>query len=387
MNKTKKYTKIAVNLLTMIALILFCIFLLPKVIKFMLPFIIAWIIAMIVDPIVKFLEKKMKIKRKAGSAVVIVLVLAIVSIIIYFVCAKLIEEIIGFAYVIPDIWKKVVYALQNIEITSRLKFIYNLSPDFKIASAKVGNAIGEAIANGLENGANTAASLESGTSLVSSIPNIIISIIMTILASYMFVADRDYIPGVIKKLIPESVRKRLSIITSSMKSAVGGYFAAQMKIMGVVFVILLVGFLIIRVEYAAVVALLIAFLDFLPFFGTGTVMVPWAIISFFNQNYKFAIGILVIWAVSQIVRELIQPKLLSDSMGLPPIPTLFLLYVGFKFGGALGLIFAVPIGMIIYNLYKAGVFSNFIVSIKILLNDFRKVRRFTDDDLKNEGLK
>ena len=86
------------------------------------------------------------------------------------------------------------------------------------------------------------------------------------------------------------------------------------------------------------------------------------------------------------LRQLIQPKLVGDSLGMPAIPTIVLLYVGFRVGGAMGLIIAVPIGMIVYNLYRAGLFSNFIYSTRMLLNDFRRMRIFTSEELKQEGI-
>ena len=95
---------------------------------------------------------------------------------------------------------------------------------------------------------------------------------------------------------------------------------------------------------------------------------------------------MVIWGLSQLVRQLIQPKLVGDSLGMPAIPTIVLLYVGFRVGGAMGLIIAVPIGMIVYNLYRAGLFSNFIYSTRMLLNDFRRMRIFTKEELQQEGI-
>nr|MCR5831970.1 hypothetical protein [Lachnospiraceae bacterium] len=76
----------------------------------------------------------------------------------------------------------------------------------------------------------------------------------------------------------------------------------------------------------------------------------------------------------------------GDSIGMPAIPTLILLYVGFRVGSAFGLIVAVPIGMIVYNLYKAGLFSNFIYSTRMLLRDFRRMRIFTPEELQGEGI-
>ena len=150
--------------------------------------------------------------------------------------------------------------------------------------------------------------------------------------------------------------------------------------------ILLVGLLILGRSYALLIALLIAFLDFLPFFGAGAVMWPWAVIAFFSTDYKLAIGLMITWGVAQLVRQLIQPKLLGDSIGLKPIPTLIILYIGFRVAGAIGLIISVPVGMIVINLYKAGIFSNFIYSIKILFKDMSNFRRFSRKELLLEGV-
>jgi len=387
MKPSIKYLKISVNIITMILLVLVCLFVVPKFISFFMPFIIAGIVALIANPIVKFLEKRLKIKRKAGSIFVIILVLLLVAFILYGVIAKLVQELTGFVRIAPALWENMVNSLQNIKYPVGGRFIRNINPNFQESVNKIVDTVGDGISAGIQDTISNLTNRESDTSLMSSVPNAIISIIMTIIASYMFVADYEFMPSFFKKVIPEKISSRFKIVIDSMKSAVGGYFAAQLKIMAVVYVVLLIGFLVLRVEFAALVALLIAILDFLPFFGTGTVMIPWAIIAAIQSNYKLAIGLFITWALSQLVRQIIQPKLLSDSMGLSPIPTLFLLFIGFKLAGALGLIFAAPIGLIVYNLYKAGVFSNFIISIKMLLNDFSKLRKFTDDDLEKEGFK
>ena len=212
----------------------------------------------------------------------------------------------------------------------------------------------------------------------------LIGIIMAILSAYFFVAEREYLMNMVKKVTPDSLLNRWDVVYTALKDAVGGYFRAQFKIMGVVFVILFVGMLILGVDYAVLLALLIALLDFLPFFGTGAVMWPWAIYQLLEQNYKMAIGLAIIWGVSQLVRQLIQPKLVGDSIGLESIPTLFLIYIGFRVGGAFGLIVAVPVGMIIVSLYRAGMFSNFVKSVKILFWDASAFRKISDEEMEEE---
>ncbi len=170
---------------------------------------------------------------------------------------------------------------------------------------------------------------------------------------------------------------RYDMVRRSILKSVGGYFKAQLKIEVWMYLLLVVGLSVLRVDYVLLIALGIAFLDLLPFFGTGTVMVPWALIKIFSGDYKMAIGLLIIWGGGQLARQIIQPKIVGDSIGVAPIPTLFLLFIGYKLGGVIGMIIAVPLGMLLSTMYQEGVFDTTRNSIAILvsgLNHFRKLR-------------
>ena len=153
---------------------------------------------------------------------------------------------------------------------------------------------------------------------------------MCLLSAYLFVADREYVPRLLSKVLPQAILDRFRLIKNGLRRAVGGYFKAQLKIELWMYVLLVVGFLILQVRYAFLIAVGVAFLDFLPFFGTGTVLLPWAAVKFFSGEYTMVIGLLIIWGVGQLARQLIQPKIVGDSVGLAPIPTLFLLFAGYK---------------------------------------------------------
>ena len=383
MKPSTKYSKIAINILTMLLAVAFCIWLLPKLLVYFMPFVIAAVIALIANPLVKFLERRVKIVRKAGTAFVIIVVLGLVVLVSYLVIAKLISEITGFVTTAPQIWETTSSTIK--EISVMLNHYFDRMPaGLQDWLNGIGETFGEDMTYWFQNSGTPLA--ESAGNFAKNLPLVIISIIMTILASYLFLAEKDYVVKVIQKLFPAKLQERWNLVYGTMKDAVGGYFKAQFKIMGVVYVILLVGFAILDIKYAFLIALLIAILDFLPFFGTGAVMWPWAVIAFFQNNYKLTIGLVIIWAVSQFIRQLIQPKLVGDSIGLEPIPTLIFLYIGFRVGGAFGLIIAVPVGMIIINLYRAGVFSNFVYSLQILAKDLSHLRRYEKEDLEKEGI-
>lgn len=375
--------KIVFNYLFAIIITLIVVFLLPWAIAYFWPFVVAAIIAAIANPLVRLLENKLRIRRKAGSVVVIVLTLAAIVAAIYGIVYLLISEVIGFFTNAPNAWIKVTTSIQNLsdEMSKRFSLLPKGSKD---VLGKLGQSIYDALSHTGSSVGEKAAEVASNG--VKNAPLFIIGLIMCILASYVFVADREKIGKFFIKVIPEHVRERYLIVTGTMKSAVGGYFKAQFKIMIFVYIVLFVGFLILRINYAFLIALLIAFLDFLPFFGTGAAMWPWALYAVIQKDYKFALGMMIVWALSQLVRQLIQPKLVGDSIGMPAVPTLILLYTGFRVKGALGLILAVPIGMIVYNLYMAGLFSNFIYSTRMLLADFRRMRIFTPQELEAEGI-
>ena len=384
MKSSTKYLKILTNYLLMLLGLFLVFYVAPRLIAFFYPFVIAAIIAFIANPLVRFLESKIKIKRKAGSVVVIVLTLALVVLASYGIIAFLIDEISGLADSLPGTWRTVSHTIKSFN-DSYSRYLMKLPHGVKDWFDSVGDGITDGLSNWVSSlGESTAA---AASDMMKNIPLMLVCIIMCILASYLFVAERDNIAAALDKYVSENIKNRWNLVMSTMKSAVGGYFKAQFKIEIFVYVVLFAGLLILRIKYAFLIALLIALLDFLPMFGAGAVMWPWAVIALLEKDYRLAAGMMIVWAIGQVVRQVIQPKMVGDSMGVPPIPTLVLLYIGFRLGGAIGLIIAIPVGMILYNLYKAGLFSNFIYSTKILVKDVAEFRKFSDKELEDEGIR
>lgn len=369
----KKYVKAILNLLIAAVILILIVWLVPKVLVFFMPFVIGWIIAWIATPAAKFVEEKLKIKRKMGSAVVIILVIGAVVLVAYLVGAKLLHELVGFLQDLPTMWT----ALENDinEIAAKFSTLYVKLP---IEVQETLNGLG---AQASEFGADlvskiSSPTLEAVSNFAKKLPTVVIGIIMCLLSAYFFVAEREALSETVRNLLPDTLEYKLGLMKNSVIGAVGGYFKAQFKIEVWIYLLLVIGFFILDVKYALLIGVGVALLDFLPFFGTGTVMLPWAIIKFLSADYKMTIGILLIWGISQLVRQIIQPKIVGDSIGVPPIPTLFLLYIGYRFGGVVGMIVAVPIGIIVWTMYKEGMFDTTKNSIKILsagLNHFRKL--------------
>ena len=367
----RPYWKVIVSLVfSLLGTFLFIYFGL-KLLWYFMPFVIGWFISYIVSPLVNWLEKRLKIVKKLGSAIIIVLVLAAVIGIIYFACSKIIRESIALIQNIPVLYSDIESGFDD--IGKSLTGIFEMFPEGvrRVLSEMADNldaTVGKLV------GRISEPTVTAAGNFAKRIPSILIGIIVTVISAYFFVAEREEVIQWSKKIAPNAIVERMTMVMDNLKYAVGGYFKAQFKIMTVVFAILLIGFLILDAHFAFLFALLIAFLDFLPFFGTGTALIPWALYKFLVGNYKMTIALLVLYGVTQLVRQMIQPKLVGDSIGLNPLLTLFLLYIGYKVGSVLGMIFAVPIGMIVINLFKAGAFDYILDDVKILAEGVMSLR-------------
>lgn len=369
----KKYVKAILNLVIALIILIAVVWLVPRGIVFFMPFIIGWIIALIAGPVVRFLEKKLKIRRKAGSAFVIIAVIGLVVLAGYLLVGNLVHELTGFVGDLPQMWDSLQEDFDA--IAKNFSVVYDKLPE------DIQNTIDNIADSASDIAGDFIGKLSSPTiaavgNFAKQLPTFIIGLIMCLLSSYLFVAEKEQIVQGIKKHMPEALLYRLRLMKRSLVKAVGGYFKAQIKIEVWIYLLLVIGFFILGVDYAPLIAFGIAILDFLPFFGTGTAMVPWAIVKFLSADYIMTIGLLVIWGVSQLVRQIIQPKIVGDSVGMPPLPTLFLLYIGYMLGGVMGMIVAVPIGIILFTMYEEGAFDTTKNSIRILsagLNHFRKL--------------
>ncbi len=377
MKRSTLYLKACTNILIYLIVLILLITVVPKIVIFFLPFVIGWIVSLIANGPVKFLESKIKFKRKAGSAVMIVLILALIVLLGYGAIAFLADQTTGFAQNFVAKWPEWEKDIDNFghriaQMTSPI------SGSKSLPLEGLGRTFEDYMSNMVSSLGTPSVNLISG--IAKSLPTVIVSAIMSLLSAYFFTVERNGLVDGFSKKMPENLKKNLDSAKKVLTGAVGGYLKAQLKIELWVYVITVIGLYIIRIDYALIVGLLIALLDILPFFGAGLIMVPWSIFLFINGNIFAAVGMLITWGVGQLVRQIIQPKIVGDSVGLSPIPTLFLLYIGYMAASFIGMIIAIPVGMIIIALYKEGVFTSLEQSVKIVWNGISEFRQLPKDD-------
>ena len=372
MEDNKIYARILVNLLLTVTGIVLVVVLLPKALRFFLPFVIAFLISSIANPVVRFMEKKIKIVRKTSSAIMIVLVLGAVVGVLYLVIRFLVNQVSNLYADRYVIYNEISAVLERFAL--RMEGVFEKLPgDMQVSLSGLRESLTLWVENFLKG--IELPSISTAGGYVGSIVEIIFIAIITILAAYFLTAERDNIGDVLVKVMPQSVIKYYDMVVGTFKRAVGGYFKAQFKIMLIIILVLVAGFLIMGVNYALLLAFLIAFLDFLPVFGTGAVFWPWILVDVITGDYKQAIFLGILYLVCQLIKQLLQPKMVGDSVGVNPLATLLYMFVGYRLGGILGMIIGIPVGMILVSFYRAGMFDQLIKGFKILanaVNDFRK---------------
>ena len=364
MENNRPYWQVAIRLLFSLLATAAFVVIGWNLLRFLMPFVIGWIIAAIAAPLVNWLEKRLKIVKKLGSALIVILVLAAIILVIYFGISRLVAEISDLIRNFPEMYAQLEIGLRQIGDT--LSGIFDRLPSgiqsgWNAVVKNLDQYMGNLVSNISE------PTVTAGGNIAKQVPSYLISFLVSVLSAYFFIVQREEVLNWLKKVSPKSVQKRMILVIDNLRYAVGGYFKAQFKIMAIVFVILLVGLGILNTGYFVLVAFLIAFLDFLPFFGTGTAMIPWAVYKFFMGDYKMTVALIVIYVITQAVHQLLQPKLVGDSVGLNPLVTLVLLYIGYRMGGILWMILAVPIGMVLINMCQAGAFDYIFDDVKILV--------------------
>lgn len=357
----KRWIKIALSVVGAAAAIVLIYIFLPKilgvlgfVIKLFLPFLLGYLFSMAVNPLADFLQKKLKIPRGLSAVLVIVLIVGIVGGVLTFAIWKIVDEIRMLYTQFPAIYESVRNGVHA--FGEKWSVLYdNLPVNIQEALAALGENISDKAAGFINT--KSLPMVGNAGNFAKSLPSIFIGIVVFILSSYFMVSDNKTVSRTVKKMIGPRLAERLTMVKSELKKYLGGYCRAQVILMFIAFLIMLTGLSILNINYALLIALAVAVLDALPFFGSGLVLWPWTLVAFLNGNIRLGVGLIIIYVAVALMRHFTEPKLVSSRIGMNPILTLMSMYVGYRTLSIGGLILGPIILMLIISFYKAGVFD------------------------------
>ena len=343
-----------------IVLLIFAIFLFTKIWKFIVPFIIAYFFASLIEPIVKFIESKLRIPRKIGSIFSILFVIGFIGSIIGFLISRLIKEI------------RDVYLGLEISMDSLTEFFNSIIDKANDIFIQLPDQVTDLANKGLQELTNNLQSvlgkivdwLQASIQVAMNLPQIMVFIIVTFLATYFMSSDKNTIIKFLDIQIPTNWLNKSKGITKNVFTALFGWLKAQLIMTSITFSELLIGFLIIGIDNALLLALIIALVDVLPVLGAGTVLIPWSIINLILGNTKLGLSTALLYVIILFVRQLIEPKVLGKQIGVHPLFTLAGMYIGLKLWGVAGMFVGplaiVAIKYIFEGILKADTFKQWI---------------------------
>ncbi|MGO4497884.1 sporulation integral membrane protein YtvI [Paenibacillus sp. 2RAB27] len=334
------------------------------IIPLIYPFIFGWIIALMLNPLVNFFQFKLKLPRWLAVSLSMLLFLGAMVTIITLLVANIVVELGSLADTIQlqinrwveefNVFINSVTFQQWIE---RVNEFFENNPKYQ-----------ETVNTNLSSTAGSIADISKLVitytfaalkAFLTSLPNIATITIIVMLATF-FISKDWY--GLIKRykgIFSDVIVKTTKLIRTDLQKALFGYLRAQLILVSLTALVVIIGLLILRVDYAITIGLLTGLADLMPYLGTGAVMVPWILYVFFAQgNIMLGIGLSVLYGVIVIARQIMEPKVLASSVGLDPLATLIAMFVGLKLFGLLGLIVG-PVSLILITaFYRARIFHD-----------------------------
>lgn len=329
------------------------IYLAFKLAVFYMPFLIAFIISQIMEPAIKFLMNKVKLTRKTSSIIIFLIVFGLIAGLLTWGIITIISEATGLLQMLNEYFDKIYGLIQNIISNFKVDKLHIPEEMMSILKNSTGDALNY-ISNWIKN------FLTSLVNLVTSIPTIGIYFAITLLALYFICIDKIYILDLVEHHMPKRWSKKMIIHIREISSTLGGYLKAEAILVLISFIISVIGlyafnFMGLKIQYPLLIALAIGFVDALPILGSGTVMIPWAVGSALNGDLNLGLAIIGLFIVMSVVRQFLEPRIVSKQIGIHPIFTIIAMYTGYKFLNVAGLI----LGPIILIILK-NVFSNLI---------------------------
>lgn len=304
------------------------------------PFLLAFFIAYLLKTPAKFIARKTKLPYKPVSLLLVLLFYGTAGVLISLLSIKLVTSVTGFVATFPAIYSGEIEPALAAFFSGIEQTVFRMDAALVATLNNLFTQFIQSIGDLVTNLSVKAVGSLSG--YASSLPGLLIKMLLMVISTFFIAGDYDVLVGFVSRQLPE---KACELLLHIKEYVVGTLFVCVRSyalIMAITFVELSIGLSLMGIKNAVLIALSISVFDILPVLGTGGIMIPWTIISALQGSYPMAIGLLVIYLIITVVRNILEPKIVGSQIGLHPIVTLASIFVGAQLFGVIGL-FGLPI--------------------------------------------
>lgn len=355
----KILAKLAIFVLALVAVYLLFIYVFPivgeiisSIFVWFLPFVFAIIMAVIIEPIVNWFEVHTRLSRSLSVLLSLVLTVGGFIYIISVIISKIITEMSGLYPLVIAQSDQIINILMD--GVSNFKLFYlslNLPPDVQATlQGNLENSM-EVLRSFLDSSINYL------VTVMGMLPDLFIFLIIATVATFFIIKDRAILRKFILQIIPVNAQSKTRDVIGQLFTALTGFMKAYSILISITAIITVISLTILKVDYVLTIGIIVGFLDILPVLGPGTFFIPWIIWTFITGNTKLGISLLVVYIIISVVRQVLEPKIIGDNIGLHPLATLMSLYVGLQLGGLVGMVMGPVSIVILIAMYRAGIFN------------------------------
>lgn len=336
------------------------------------PFLLAFGMAAALNPLVRRLQRKLGWSRGLVSLVTVLVLVGLVGGALGLLIYGLGSEVVSLARNWEGLFAHGIAVFEKIE--GLFEHFQTLIPaEITLATQASRDRLTMWVQENMSS--MLAVSAEYITNKAIQVPGFLLGLVMFLIGTYFLTADYPYLRTRLIQHTDDRTLFFLGQMKKTVGAAFGGYLKAQLLLSLGVFGILLAGFLFTGQDYALLLALGLAVLDFIPLLGSGTVMVPWAVIDLLIQNYSNALSLMLIWGVIAVFRRVAEPKIVGNQTGLSPFLSLISIYVGMKLGGVPGMILGPILVLVVLNLAGIGMFHTLRMDLTMAVDDILALLR------------
>ncbi|MDO4566577.1 MAG: sporulation integral membrane protein YtvI [Oscillospiraceae bacterium] len=334
--RTEKRRRFIINAVY-VAIVLLIIFLVFRyAINIIMPFVLAFLVASIARPLIALLEKKARFPRALATVLVVVIFYLLLAAALTFLSARVFVLARDWVLTLPAVYRSSLQPALVSILGELEELAERFGPEFADYLGSISANLTSSIGTTITNWATGAASWAGRT--VSSVPGVLVDVLICIVSSFFIAKDYDLICRFILRQFKEKTAETIVKVKRGLVSTIGSYIKGYLLIMSITFIELFIGLSLIGVGNTLVVSLAVAVFDILPVVGCGTVLIPWVVIKLIQGDYLMALGLFILWGVILIVRNIVEPKIVGQQVGLHPVLVLIGMVVGSYFFGGLGLL-------------------------------------------------
>ena len=341
------------------------------------PFLFALVVAWMLNPAVRWLQGRSSGSRKVITMILVVLVFAVVVGVFFGLGWMAVDQIRSLFDNRQSLLDELLDGVVNVinSVGGWLEGLGGFLPQGLVTTSE--DLIGALLdwVQGLDFSGWLTEMAGQAPSMAANVSGFAVALVVFMMASYFITGDYPRLRAELTGRVPVVARDFCRSVKDIFMGAFGGYVKSQLILSFGVFMILTVGFLIMRQPYGLLLAFALAVLDFIPIIGAGTVMVPWAVVDMVLAQYGEAAALMAVWGVIVLFRRFAEPKVLGDQTGLSPILSLVGIYVGMKLGGVLGMVVGPLLLLVFINLAKLGIFRPVLDDLALAAGDISAIFR------------